>query len=561
MPHLTETHFIKLLRSQAGKEGPRLIAASLASGASQALAVFCVLQGLDELSGDGLKLHTFLEFLVCLASFYFLFRYITGRSAQIALHGVMEWRMRIAAKLRSVSLVEYEQLDKSRIHAALTDGREIVVEASRMLIAATANSVMIALACVKMALVSLVGTAGVFLFMGTGFWIFLRLIKNVHERMGPAMQADLRFGGGLRDLYEGLQQLKIHQPKTADLFGSQLIPDLADASEARNATERGHAFGISFFAMLNLLVLGLILFLMPGWLDVDATDTATLLVLCMFCLSPLISLITFVPIMTKVELSLQELAGVETMIDAVAEPFEAAGVASRWQQPPPPVPAFSSLSLRDVRFDYHDKNGARAFGIQVDDFELRKGELVLIRGGNGSGKSTFMKVLAGLYRPQSGDIRLNDMPLADVDLEAYRNIFTMVPTDYHLFSRPLGIRITPEQLEATLRTVRIETKVHLMEDGSFSTLDLSAGQRKRLALACALLENRAVYLFDEVAADFDPAFRRYFYEELLPDIVRRGGTVLAISHDDRYFHVADRVLTMREGSFAEDGEDHPGGAA
>lgn len=561
MLHMTETHFLKLLRSQAGNEGPRLLAASLASGAAQGLAVFCVLQGLDELAGDGLKLHTFLAFLICLASFYFLFRYITGRSAQIALNGVMEWRMRIAAKLRGVSLVDYEQLDQTRIHAALTDGREMVVEASRMLMAATANAVMIVLSCIKMASVSLTGTAGVFLFVGTGFWIFLRLINTVHRRMGPAMQADLRFGAGLRDLYEGLQQLKIHQPKTADLFGRQLIPDLANASEARNATERGHAFGISFFAMLNLLVLGLVLFLMPGWLDVDATDTATLLVLCMFCLSPLISLVTFVPLMTKVELSLQELAGVEAMIDAAAEPFEAAGAAARWQQPPPPVPAFSSLSLRDVRFDYHDRNGARVFGIRVDDFVLRKGELVFIRGGNGSGKSTFMKVLAGLYRPQAGEVRLNDAPLADVDLEAYRNIFTMVPTDYHLFSRPLGLRIAPEQLEATLRTVRIETKVRLLEDGSFSTLDLSAGQRKRLALACALLENRAVYLFDEVAADFDPAFRRYFYEDLLPGIVGRGATVLAISHDDRYFHVADRVLTMREGAFAEDAEDNPERAA
>ena len=554
MLHLTETHFIKLLRSQAGDEAPRIIAACLASGAAQGLAVFCVLQGLEELSGDGLKLHTFLAFLICLGSFYFLFRYITGRSAQIALHGVMEWRMRIAAKLRGVSLIEYEQLDKSRVHAALTDGREMVVEASRMLMAATANTVMIVVTCIKMASVSLAGTAGVFVFMGGGLWIFLRLIKRVHEQMGPALQADLRFGGGLRDLYEGLQQLKIHLPKTAELFGGQLIPDLAAASAARNASERGHAFGISFFAMLNLLILGLILFLMPGWLDVDATDTATLLVLCMFCLSPLISLVTFVPMMTKVELSLQELARVEAMIDAATEPFEAAGVAARWQNAPPPTPAFSSLSLRDVRFDYRDRSGARVFGIRIDEFVLRKGELVFIRGGNGSGKSTLMKVLAGLYRPQAGDLFLNDAPLADVDLEAYRNIFTILPTDYHLFSRPLGLRITPAQLDETLRAVRIETKVRLQDDGTFSTLDLSAGQRKRLALACALLENRAVYLFDEVAADFDPAFRRYFYEELLPGVIARGGAVLAISRDDRYFHIADRVLTMREGVLTEESD-------
>ena len=121
-------------------------------------------------------------------------------------------------------------------------------------------------------------------------------------------------------------------------------------------------------------------------------------------------------------------------------------------------------------------------------------------------------------------------------MEVYRNLFTVLPTEYHLFSRPLGLKVNAEQLDAVLRTVRIDTKVHLLEDGSFSTLDLSAGQRKRLALACALLEQRGVYLFDEVAADFDPVFRRYFYEELLPSIIKKGGTILAVSHDDRYFH-------------------------
>ena len=219
------------------------------------------------------------------------------------------------------------------------------------------------------------------------------------------------------------------------------------------------------------------------------------------------------------------------------------------------IPEFSSLSLRQVRFDYHDRNGMRAFGITVEEFELRKGELVFIRGGNGSGKSTFMKVLAGLYMPQTGEISLNGTRLSDVHMESYRNMFTIVPTEYHLFARPLGLGIDPAQLAEMLRALGMETKVHLRKDGSFSTLDLSAGQRKRLALACALLEKRRVYLFDEVAADFDPIFRRCFYEELLPDIIRQGGTILAISHDDRYFHVADRVLTMSEGGFAQEGGD------
>ena len=136
----------------------------------------------------------------------------------------------------------------------------------------------------------------------------------------------------------------------------------------------------------------------------------------MFSLSPLISLVTFVPMLSKVEMSLQELANVEAGIDAAVEPFENEGVTARWQQPAPKEPAFESLALRDVRFSYYDRNGARLFGIGVEDFELRRGELVFIRGGNGSGKSTFVKVLAGLYTAQSGDLFLNGARVADFDM-------------------------------------------------------------------------------------------------------------------------------------------------
>lgn len=556
MLQLKESLFLKLLWEQAGDEGKKIVAACLGSGIMQGLAVFSVLQGLQQLSEDGLEFSTFLAFLVSLASFYYLFRYITGRSAQVALRGIMEWRMRIAAKLRGVSLLEYEKLDKNRIQSALLDGREMVVEAARMLVAASANTVMVVLAFAKMLTVSVAGTLGVFLFLAAGFWIFLYLINQVHAHMGPAMRADQRFCAGLRDLYAGLLQLKMHKPRTTALFGEQIIPDLSAASKARDATEHRHALGISFFAMFNLLILGLILFIMPKVLNLETSETSSLLVLCMFSLSPLISLITSVPMMTKVEMSLQELARVEAQIDAVTEPFEKQGIKARWQQPDPSEPEFDSISMRNMHFDYRDRNGMRAFGIAVDKFELRKGELVFIRGGNGSGKSTFMNVLAGLYTPQAGEMFLNDTMLSDVNMESYRNLFTIVPTDYHLFSRPLGLNITAAQLTDVLRTLHMETKVSLLEDGTFSTLDLSAGQRKRLALACALLEKRHIYLFDEVAADFDPVFRRYFYEELLPDIIRQGGTILAISHDDRYFHVAHRVLTMREGGFVEEYANH-----
>ncbi|MBH9340157.1 cyclic peptide transporter, partial [Pseudomonas aeruginosa] len=91
-------------------------------------------------------------------------------------------------------------------------------------------------------------------------------------------------------------------------------------------------------------------------------------------------------------------------------------------------------------------------------------------------------------------------------------------------------------------------------DGNFSTPDLSTGQRKRLALINAWLEERPVLVFDEWAADQDPAFRRVFYTELLPDLKRQGKTIIVISHDDRYFEMADQLIRLSAGKVVKETE-------
>ena len=172
-------------------------------------------------------------------------------------------------------------------------------------------------------------------------------------------------------------------------------------------------------------------------------------------------------------------------------------------------------------------------------------------GGNGSGKTTFVRLLTGLYAPTSGDILVNGRRIEAAGRQRYRTLFGALFTDYHLFDRLYGLRtIDPERVADLLRTMRLEWKAHLDRD-RFSTTALSHGQRKRLALTATLLEDKPVHMFDEFAVDQDPAFRRFFYEEMLVDLRRRGKTIVAVTHDDRYFGVADRVLRMADGRFVE----------
>lgn len=174
-------------------------------------------------------------------------------------------------------------------------------------------------------------------------------------------------------------------------------------------------------------------------------------------------------------------------------------------------------------------------------------------GGNGSGKSTLAKLITGLYIPQSGELCLEGEAIVDSNREAYRQLFSAVFSDFYLFERLVSAEALTldAQAQAYLEKLQLEKKVSV-KDGQLSTTALSQGQRKRLALLAAYLEDRSIYLFDEWAADQDPIFREIFYTQLLSELKQRGKTVLVISHDDHYFHLADRILKLDYGCIESD---------
>jgi putative pyoverdin transport system ATP-binding/permease protein len=209
---------------------------------------------------------------------------------------------------------------------------------------------------------------------------------------------------------------------------------------------------------------------------------------------------------------------------------------------------FENLELVNVMHTYHREKDDSHFALGPINLRFRPGELVFLVGGNGSGKSTLAKIITGLYMPESGEIRLDGKPVTDKNRDDYRQLFSAVFADFYLFENLLGIhnRNVDEQAKMYLEQLHLSHKVKV-KDGALSTTAVSQGQRKRLALLTAYLEDRAFYLFDEWAADQDPLFKDVFYTQLLPELKARGKTVLVISHDDKYFDVADRVIKLDYG--------------
>ncbi len=210
--------------------------------------------------------------------------------------------------------------------------------------------------------------------------------------------------------------------------------------------------------------------------------------------------------------------------------------------------AWERLELNGVTFAYPADSEGRAFMLGPLDFTLKKGELLFVMGGNGSGKSTFMKVLTGLYGLQEGAIRLDGQRITEENREWYCRHFSAVFTDFYLFDTLLGLHGPglDDRAGRHLVDLELDAKVQISA-GAFSTTALSQGQRKRLALLTAFIEDRSIYVFDEWAADQDPHYRRIFYERLLPELQDRGKTIVVISHDDRYYHLGDRVVKLEDG--------------
>ena len=191
--------------------------------------------------------------------------------------------------------------------------------------------------------------------------------------------------------------------------------------------------------------------------------------------------------------------------------------------------------------------GRETFRLGPFDLTANRGEILFLVGGNGSGKSTLLKVLTGLYPPSSGTILWDGRQVTARSLLSYRSLYSTIFTDFHLFDRLYGLgEQDPETIEALISKMELSEFVSIRE-GRFTTTSLSTGQKKRLALIVALLEQRPILVFDEVGADQDPRFRAKYYEEILQELKEQGRTVIAATHDEAYFRCADRIFRMEFG--------------
>jgi len=538
--------FLQLVQREMQGSLPRLLFMSALGGISTAAVLASINAGVQSVNGGHKpSLWAATLFLVALFLFMKTQAYVTI-TATAEIEGIIHrLRLRIMDQIRHSELLALDNIGLARIVASVTGDTQILTQASNMLCFTVQGAVLIFFVSFYVAYLSLAAFLMTFVIVfGAGIMFHLKN-RRLSAQKAESAAWERRLFDRLTDFLDGFKEVRLNSARSAELF-----EDASDVSRvAANIKIRTQAetFKMIVNSQISMYVLlGAVVFVAPtlsdslGGASISKATTALL-----FVVGACFGLVQSIPILLNANAAASRIEELETTL-------RAAGSTAAKEIAIPK--RFEKIEIHDLTFRYVDKFSDAAFKIGPIDFTLQPGELVFITGGNGSGKSTFLRVLSGLYPPNSGEITLDGVRVDDHNRDTYRALMSAIFFDYHLFQRLYGI---PEggagELERLLAQFRLSDKTGLV-DGEFRTLDLSGGQRRRLALIVSLLEKRPILLLDEWTAEQDPEFRRKFYDELLPDLMAAGATIVVITHDDRYLDeltLRARRVRMDEGRIVE----------
>jgi len=449
-------------------------------------------------------------------------------------------RQDLGRKLLATPLKKLQSLGKHRLLVILTDDINTFTNAFEWVPILFINSVVVAACLGYLAWLSWRLLVVLAICLAVGLIAFHLAERRPLAHLAKVRELKDALYRHARSLIEGSKELKLNARRGQAFIEEVLAPSARDFRRGFVRGMAGYTLVASTGVMLFYACIGLLLFVIPAWLPHSSEILTGFVITLLYLIRPLSDVMFALPTLRQASISLVKLEQLDDELGPASssppgeDPFAAQG-------------SFS-LELRGVRHRYPGERDDSLFTLGPLDLTIRPGELLFIVGGNGSGKTTLAMLLLGLYEPEAGTILLNGQPVTDANRDHYRQRFSAVFADFHLFEHLLGGDAPRLAARAAhyLDTLGMSHKVEII-DGRFSTIDLSAGQRKRLALVSAYLEDRPAYLFDEWAADQDPAFKRAFYTELLPELKARGKTVMVITHDDAYFDCADRIIKIQDG--------------
>lgn len=469
--------------------------------------------------------------------------YMVARTGADVENAIDRVRCRLLDRLARADLWKLEHFGQAALFDSIAHSSQVVSQYSQFVALSLRSALLGAAVLIYIATISGVAVLLIGGMLLAGGAAYARLGGTLQQRQTETMTREAGLFEGISDLFDGFKEQKLDSAHSQNLSRTFAAVSAA-ATEARCEVHlhgwQQFIFGESAFNTM----LGIVVFVVPAWSSAFGEQIVKVTAAVLFLATPVFGLMQSLAVMREAEAAAGRMLDLEARLDDLAEPAPIG-------LPCPVRSDFQTIRLVGATFSYPAPDGETPFTVGPLDLTLRRGETVFITGGNGSGKSTLMKLLTGLYPPMQGSLEVDGVVIDAAHRAGYRELIAPVFADFHLFTRLHGLPSRSGAVDAELMRWMEMDRVAVLADDRFSRRDLSAGQRKRLALIAALLEQRPVLMLDEWAADQDPHFRRKFYREILPELKRRGLTIIAVTHDDHYFDAADRRLHMDEGRFRD----------
>ena len=538
MQTLLKSDLISFLVSDDPARFKRMVVLTLIVGVVNTLLIGVINLAAKSVSKDESVTLEFFGYAIMLTLFLIFTTKSSQENIKSANDFIYRFKIRIMSDVFESNLLKVDKVGRDYILEVLSRDTELVSHSVNALLIVLQSLSTVFFLTIYMATISLAACLIVF-FSGLIALVvgILELVKLTESLQSIAIR-ESQVNGLFGSFLSGYKEVKMNSARALEIT-REMIADAKQASaEKKNLLVTITQF-TSYLQMTLYLVVGLMIFIVPLLSNDFSTHVMMAATTSLFWTTSMSTVLTSVPNLLMANTAAGSLRKLGETLSQEARQRVAPGMTE--------FPDVRSIALQDVTYS-HGVQGAQApFVLGPITYEFEVGKVYFIRGNNGSGKTTLMRVLLGLYQSATGCLLVNGQPIAEPANAAYRDLFSVVFSDFYLFKRFYGLPDPqPDEIADLLKLFRMENKVSI-EEGGFSELNFSTGQRKRLALLVALLEKKQFIVLDEWAADQDPEFRQEFYEKIIPKLREIGKTVIAITHDDQYYELADHVIYMDNG--------------
>ncbi len=521
----------------------RLIWATVFSAISSAISIFLLATinnniNLDKNQNITELVSLFLLLIVALFSISFFSQYLL---AKLGTNFVYHLRSFL---LKQVSKVNYQNLEKvggHRVLATLTTDVTSISHALAILPVFAVNFATIIFCFIYLYIQSAVLFSFLILSLLLGVGGAALIMRIGRQKFYELREKEDDLYAVFKTLVDGNKELNINKNRRDFFYEQQAQPCIDEVRAIDIKAKTYWVLSESMLRSLIFLALGIVFFVSHIYFQVETVVLTSFILFTTYIIGPISFIQSTYQSLVRGRIAYHKIQALDLNFDEDLEQESGMENLAQWNE----------LKFENVSYQYPSKTKYK-FSIGPIDLSIKQGENIFICGGNGSGKSTFAKLLVGLYHPQSGHIQLGSEIIKDDNRQWFRNHFATIFSDFFLFDHVLndqGQLVVNGELDKLLKKLELADKVAVV-NGQISSTQLSQGQRKRLAMLLAYAEDSSIYLFDEWAADQDPTFRAYFYEELLPELKAKGKTLVVITHDDKYFHLADRLIKFENGQIS-----------